>query len=50
MAMHYAISRPYNTPTFKTKVLHLVSDVQRIKWHLLSTANTALPWPSSTGI
>ena len=35
---------PYNTPTFKTEELHLVSDEGRMKnlW-LLYKSNTALP-------
>ena len=36
----------YDTPTFKTEVLRLVSNEGRVKHRMLLLANTALPQPS----
>ena len=35
MAMHFAIFHQHDTPTFKTKALHLISDEGRLKRLLL---------------
>jgi len=43
--MHFVIFHPYDTPTFKTKVLCLASIEGQVKtsFAVILTANTALP-------
>ena len=46
--MHFVIFHPYDTPTFKTKALHLATIEGWLKRLLLLriyTANTALSYP-----
>ena len=45
--MHFAIFHLYNTPTFKTKALHLASKEERVKPPaVMQTDNTVLSFSS----